>query len=243
MKNQYFGDKRDYFKYGLLEALTLGIPGLEQLTCLWMLTRPIENNDGKKPFVAHADDSRLAAFLEACRSREVHDIRAIQGYFQGIGCRFFSFRDQPQDYFSRENRSEYFRVVPQEALQRSVVFFDPDNGLEPEGGAGSAHLRYRELNQVFNRMDIHSVAVVYQHLPRIKGSVFWPAVAGKIRKHLNSPVGFIAEGDLAFYVSPRDPSMFEAVMSILRSQGDRTVGTSRGRSLGPTWSDGAWLGH
>jgi len=228
MKNQYFGDKRDYFKYRLLEALTLGIPGLKQLTCLWMLTRPIENNDGRKPFVADPADSRLAAFLVRCRAREVHDIRVMQKYFQSTGCRFFSFRDQPKDYFSRENRSEYFRVVPDAALQRSLVFFDPDNGLEPDGGASSAHLRYQELAQVFSRMDTHSVAVVYQHLPRIKASTFWPTIATRISKQLKRPVAFVADGDLAFYVAPRDPSRFEPVMSVLRSQGGRTVGTIRG---------------
>jgi hypothetical protein len=40
VKNQYFGDRRDYFKYDVLERLATDLPQVERLTCLWILTRP-----------------------------------------------------------------------------------------------------------------------------------------------------------------------------------------------------------
>lgn len=40
MKNQYFGDRRDYFKYDVLERLATELHEVQRLTCLWMLTPP-----------------------------------------------------------------------------------------------------------------------------------------------------------------------------------------------------------
>ena len=40
MKNQYFGDRRDYFKYDVLERLAADLSQVQWLTCLWMLTAP-----------------------------------------------------------------------------------------------------------------------------------------------------------------------------------------------------------
>jgi hypothetical protein len=40
VKQQYFGDARDYFKYDVLERLASDLGMIERLTCLWMLTAP-----------------------------------------------------------------------------------------------------------------------------------------------------------------------------------------------------------
>lgn len=56
MKNQYFGDKRDYFKYDVLERLAADVPEIQQLTCVWMLTPPDTTGQGKVP------SSRILSF-------------------------------------------------------------------------------------------------------------------------------------------------------------------------------------
>jgi len=218
MKNQYFGDKRDYFKYGLLEALATGVYGIEQLTCLWMLTPPVANNDGRKAFVPHPKHARLAAFFEACRAAGIADVAEMKAYFGNQGFRFFSYGDGSNGYFTLKSRSEYFRAVPDIALRKSLVFFDPDNGLEPTGKATVAHLRYEELGDVFARMDAASIAIIYQHLPRIEGSRFWPEVASALRQKLVRSVAYIADGDLAFFVIPRNQSRMRRIISVLEDQ-------------------------
>jgi hypothetical protein len=218
MKNQYFGDKRDYFKYSLLEALVAGIAGIELLTCIWMLTSPVANNDGRKPFVPHPDYPRLTAFFGSCAAAGIANVTEMARYFKGQGVRFFSYGDQADGYFESSDRSAYFENVPSIALQESVVFFDPDNGMEPRGKCKPAHLRYDELAAVFRRMGPTSIAVVYQHLPRIRGSVFWPLLAAKLDKRLATVVAYIADGDLAFFVAPTDSARAHDILRVLDKQ-------------------------
>jgi hypothetical protein len=232
MKNQYFGDKRDYFKYSLLEALAGAVPGIEQLTCIWMLTPAVPNNDGRKAFVLQPDHARLAAFFRACQARGIADVTEMRAYFRQQAFRFFSYGENPDRYFNSANRLTYFSGVPDEALHRSLVFFDPDNGLEPAGKATSAHLRYRELADVFQRMDAASIAVIYQHLPRIEGSMFWPSVAARLRQRLATPVAYIAESDVAFFVVPRDRSRLDRALMVLNEQAQAVGPGKRPRRLG-----------
>jgi hypothetical protein len=218
MKNQYFGDKRDYFKYGLLEALATGVNGIEQLSCIWMLTPPVANNDGRKAFVPVPEHARLSAFFYTCRAKGIADVSEMKAYFGNQAFRFFSYRDGTDGYMTLRSRSDYFRDVPDVALRKSIVFFDPDNGLEPVGKATIAHLRYEELANVFARMDNSSVAVIYQHLPRMKASRFWPSIASALRQRLGRPVAYVADSDLAFFVIPRNDRRMSIALSILKKQ-------------------------
>src|SRR5712692_8440713 len=133
MKNQYFGDKRDYFKYGLLEALATSVDSIDQLSCVWMLTPPVANNDGRKAFVPHPELTRLTAFVQSCQANGIADVAEMKRYFGDQAFRFFSYGDGADCYFTPMNRSDYFRDIPDLALRKSLVFFDPDNGLEPPG--------------------------------------------------------------------------------------------------------------
>jgi hypothetical protein len=133
------------------------------------------------------------------------DVRQLASYMASRPFRYFSYGDQPASYFSRTARRQYFNAIPQSALSRSVVFFDPDNGLEPEKSCTDAHLKYEELASVFARMDDSSAAVVYQHLPRRAASVFWPALSVRLRDVLQCSAGYLAAGDVGFLVALRNP--------------------------------------
>jgi len=232
MKNQYFGDKRDYFKYGLLEALATGVEDIQQLTCIWMLTPPVANNDGKKVFVPHPEFDRLTSFFQACQAKAIADVAEMKVYFRGQPYRFFSYGDSAARYLTSPSRSDYFRGIPAAALDDSIVFFDPDNGLEPARGATTAHLRYEELADVFNRMNGASIGVIYQHLPRIKASRFWPSVASTLRNRLAASVAYIAEGDLAFFVIPREPSRLRLSLAVLNRQAHAVAPGKPSRHVG-----------
>jgi hypothetical protein len=199
MKNQYFGDRRDYFKYDVLERLATDLPELQRLTCLWMLTPPDGTGQGHVPFVPDPELPELTAFFRTRlnsgdpRLTRVGDMRA---YFEARAFAFFSYRDDRDD-FGAATRSEYFASVPDEALQRAVVLFDPDNGMEPRM-ATEKHLRFRELADVMARMDAPSVAVVFQYWRRVRD--FWAVMAQELVDQLHHPLAYIAEPTLAFYV-------------------------------------------
>ncbi len=231
MKNQYFGDRRDYFKYDVLERLATDLRDIEQLTSLWMLTRPDSSGQGQVPFVPDPELPELTAFFrerldsnDAARRR----VTEMQTYFKDRPFRFFSYRDDRDDFDSM-TRSEYFASVPDEALQHAVVFFDPDNGMEPGRGT-ERHLRFGELENILGRMDEPSVAVVFQYWRRVRN--FWTVMAQELRERLGHPLVYIADPTLAFYVIADSDERRNQVQHVLEQIAIRhTPGISQGRKV------------
>jgi len=207
MKQQYFGDARDYFKYELLTSLMRGLPRLGQLTCVWMLTPPTVRREGNRAFLP---DPRLPELTEFFRSRlrnGSRDLGQMRTFFASCGFRYFPYGDAPP-YFSMVSRQSYFRDIPDKALAGSLVFFDPDTGMEPRRLLDK-HLGFGELADVFDRLDRDSVAVVYQHLRRVRSC--WDLISGQVRTQLRANVAYIAQGDLSFLVVPRDGDLVPIV--------------------------------
>jgi hypothetical protein len=214
MKNQYFGDRRDYFKYDVLERLATDLDEVRQLTCLWMLTPPDGSGQGQVPFVP---DPELPELTEFFRTRLISGdpgqtrVSAMGAYFSGRPFAFFSYRVDRED-FATTTRARYFASVPEEALQRAVVFFDPDNGLEP-GRTTEKHLRFEELAGVLGRMDACSVAVVFQYWRRVRD--FWAVMANELVDRLHRPLAYIADPTLAFYVLASSADRRDEVREVL----------------------------
>lgn len=220
MKNQYFGDKRDFVKYQLLEWMALGVPGIRQLTCIWMLTPPTPNNDGNRRFQAHAGSERIGEFLRDCVQSGRRDIRELTRYFAGSSFNYNPYGDTIDQYFTTSNRRQYFASIPNVALKSAIVFLDPDNGMEPQRVITDSHLRYSELASVFDRMDDRSIAVVYQHRPRRKAEEFWPEVGCRIGAHLRASTYYIADSDVAFYIVSRPGRLASFNEDVLRAFSD-----------------------
>ena len=229
MKNQYFGDRRDYFKYEVLERLAAGLTEMQQLTCLWMLTPPDGTGQGHVPFTPDPELPDLTGFFRSrLNSADPGQIRVgkMGAYFEGRPFGFFSYRDDRED-FGPATRSEYFTSVPDEALRRAVVFFDPDNGMEP-GRATEKHLRFEELARVLARMDAASVAVVFQYSRRVGD--FWAVMARQLRDRLLRHLAYIAEPTLAFYVLAGSADRRDEACGVLRRIATRhTPGTANHR--------------
>ncbi len=192
------------------------LSGINQLTCIWMLTPGDRSNDGNQRLVPHGEAATLGEFLQTCVAEGRRDVREIAAYFSVHPFSYCPYGDEPAKYLTAASRANYFASIPQAALRRSVVFFDPDNGMEPAGGATAAHLKYQELLSVLKRMDRQSIAVVYQHLPRKRGDVFWPATAAVLRGALGEQVGYVAAGDVAFYCIALSESVGRRLETALR---------------------------
>jgi hypothetical protein len=203
VKNQYFGDKRDFVKYQLLEWMALGTPGIRQLTCIWMLTPPTPNNDGNRRFLVHPGSERVGEFLRGCVESGRRDVRELTRYFAESPFRYSPYGDNVDQYFTTSDRRQYFASIPKAVLNSAIVFLDPDNGMEPQRVVMDSHLRYSELASVFDRMDDKSIAVVYQHRPRRKAEDFWPEVGSRIGAYLRANTYFLADAEVAFYVVPK----------------------------------------
>jgi hypothetical protein len=225
VKDQYFGDARDYFKYHLLMELVTRVPGVEKLVCLWMLTAPDESGEGNVAFAQSGELQELNDFLRLhleAGDRRVHHLRE---FFQEQGIRYTPWGDEPP-YFTTLGREEYFASVPDEYLRDSVVFFDPDIGLT-SARPTPKHLALRELASTVARMNRESLAVIYQH--RWRRIDFWNTMALQIERVLKQPIRFVADPAVAFFVSPKDGNKLTVIEDVLKD----VAASARSRSVGP----------
>jgi hypothetical protein len=168
MKNQYFGDVKDYLTYGLLRTLQR-VSGL-RVGVAWMLTPDTPNGEGElrdylnQPQVWQAHDPRLFADLQRVpeHGRRVN----LADQFDLIPGALYYNEPLPQDAAARQ---DYFRQLFQDLQPCQLLFFDPDNGLETKTTPRSArrsiqHIYWLEVVEAFHQHG-HSL-LIFQHFPR-----------------------------------------------------------------------------
>ena len=169
MKNQYFGDKYDYIKYGLLRQLSCH--GRVSTSVCWMLTKNDDKRDGrrtnylKKPAKwRHFDPPVFDCLRTSVLDRKERNVKVIEESGLLSNTTFYSnFLTDASD-----ERGRYFDGFLEFAHGSDLVFFDPDNGLEIKsvkyGRKGaSRYLFLREVSQTFKAG--HSL-LIYQYMPR-----------------------------------------------------------------------------
>ena len=163
MKNQYFGDVRDYLKYSLLMALGREL----SVAVCWLLTPDDSSPDGRKiGYLCDRDrwrgyDPQIYDFLyRQVIERQIRCICVLeQSGLLGSNTRFFS-ECVPDDGLGR---CKYFDKFMACADGVDLIFFDPDTGIEPPSAKGSKYVHWHELHRSFRRG--HSL-LVYQHFWR-----------------------------------------------------------------------------
>lgn len=227
MKDQYFGDARDYLKYHLLEELIGHVPGLKRLVCLWMLTAPDGSRQGNVPFERDPALPELSRFLQDRIDRGQRSVRFLRQYFAGRGIAYTPWGDEPP-YFANNSRDRYFAAVPGDFLEDALIFVDPDVGLTWKDPTPK-HLTYAELIGLRSRIDRDSITVVYQHFQRRPR--FWDTMASDLRAGTKSYVGYVAEPAVGFFVITNRLDQVEAVDESLQHVAAvgrvRRVGLSR----------------
>lgn len=224
MKNQYFGDARDYFKYELLEELLVRVQGLERLVCLWMLTAPDASSEGNVPFAENPRLSALSAFLRRCLDSGNRNVVLMRQYFASRGVDYTPWGDKPP-YFVGKSRNQYFASLPDHVLQHALVYFDPDIGMR-DTDPSRKHVSFAELASIRARTDDDSLLVIYQHFQRRQR--FWDSMAATLRTRIGAPVGYVTEPDVGFFViahtARQSSAIDDALESVAASGRKRTVG-------------------
>ena len=166
MKNQFFGDINDYRKYGLLRALC---GGDTTLAVCWMLTPDDGGPDGAKTAYLR-DPNKWRCYdpeLFDSLSRAVPDNRNVRwADTSGILPNAVFHAAWLKDDLAERQR--YFQEFFSLALDRDLIFFDPDNGLEvpskPYGRKSSSkYVFWREVEQAWAT---GPSILIYQHFPR-----------------------------------------------------------------------------
>jgi ribosomal protein S30 len=226
MKNQYFGDIRDLFKYDLIQRIIKEIVSLQKFTFIPMLTKcePNRGDGNKRGFARAEKDDRpgtnneeLIGFLKKYGAinevdKDKRDFTKIEDYFKSKSIKVLFHKDEEHEYFEQEQkaRDRYFQNIPREYLHRSLVFVDPDIGLEVKT-CTEKHLRYEEVRELHDCMDEGSILMIYQHYPRARNKhkeYLPPARANRLKREVRGDLPiWITDNEIIFFLLTKNDEL------------------------------------
>lgn len=221
MNRQFFGDTRDLFKYDLVRHVMKALPVFDSFTFIPMLT---EEEAGKK---GASKDFEKAAKLGKAGSQNkdlVSHLERLQEidddleYFQTIGAYFKKeniivdiLHNHP---FSHEDRDQYFDNILAHFPKKSLLFLDPDIGLE-EKKPSKKHLLFNEVEKITGRMDQQSVLMIYQHFPREKHEGYVRRRCSEIYSLTGIHPVTITDNEIVFFFLVKNPRLCETLEDVL----------------------------
>jgi len=151
MRDCWYADKRDLVKWGVLTVLAKKYEARNVLQIAYC--NPCE-------FGGIEVDGEIFSIPDEVISH-FRDIRKVENL---AGPARVSVFDAP---FFQSNRAEYHeavkRYVQSHRENRTIVFLDPDTGLEPNGKADYKHVLNEEVRTVWDSLPKNWLLVFYQH--------------------------------------------------------------------------------
>jgi hypothetical protein len=190
MKDQYFGDINDYWKYGLLRVLA-NQSSFRTGVC-WMLTPDDETRDGERRryFDRPNEYERFDAplFNKLCDWELANGRRSVGLFAQARLLKHACYWDRRVPRLVSQ-REQWLEEMCDRFAGTDLVFFDPDNGLEVKSTpwqrtASPKHLYWRELERVFQRG--HSL-LVFQHFGRVRRDEFVAHLKRELKRRTGCP--------------------------------------------------------
>jgi hypothetical protein len=173
----------------------------------------------------------LCEFLQSRRAAQKKDIKEWRTFFSKHEIRYYPYCDSDSERFKHETRERYFGSIPVKALVHSLIFFDPDIGIETgtkymnkKGVDKDKYLFRSDIEVVARKASDDSVLVIYQHLQRNRNLVRRDIEdrGRKFARALRSPsIGYVWDRDLSFLVGVRDPDTHRKMLEILRQHAER----------------------
>lgn len=227
MKNQYFGDRNDMFKYDLSLTLVEQLPMVSRFTFIPMLTPDDGRTDGSltdyRKLGVHRPE--LHKFLIDCvREPSRRRVSSLRDYM-GSHARHVKYVTHWDDAFvTAGNRTEWLRAVPPSALEDAVILLDPDNGFEVASMTSASspkYLRYGELATLYSAIDDRSIILAYQHWARVKRSLEFDRIAGRIAELMpDAAVACVSSGSIGFFAIAKDAPLMEQARAAMHSFAD-----------------------
>lgn len=234
MKNQYFGDNRDLFKYDLIEFILNNnkTSSNNRFTFIPMLTKNKGTNGNKihNP-VGGGENKLLRAFLKKCRDENRKNIKEIKTYFNlNHNIEIAIYREN--EYFSHKNREEYFEGIDYPLLSNPLIFVDPDNGLEVKW-SNEKHLLYSEVRRLYKLMNDISILMTYQHFPRENHRMYCERRCIELKGITGELPIFISDNEIIFFLITKNREiknqLAEKIMDYKESYKDLKIGCQFGQ--------------
>ena len=224
MKNQYFGDIRDLFKYDLIQNIVAQSKILER--CIWvpMLTDNDERRDGEKRSDPRAGwhNQELKAFLDnydkGKSERNISHLQSVR-FFCEPRVLVFSLHRKRSEFlpdFVHSSRQRYFAEVVGALRPNSLLFLDPDTGIETPSRRRERHVLLREIAGLHSAMDASSVLMIYQHLHMVQRPEFFRNVSQRIVQERHLQPLYVSDNEIAFFFLSKAPGVHRELSGLLR---------------------------
>jgi hypothetical protein len=223
MKNQYFGDTRDLFKYDLTLELLSRNKIVDHFCYIPMLTANENTSHGGRTnydrVKAGTKNMELKSFLDRCVRENRRNINELKEFFRAfsIGRKIEFAVYRPNEYFCHWERAKYFADIEPDLLCNSLILIDPDVGIEVKSmkGREKGYVTFTEVKSLFSRMDKNSVLAVFQFIPRVERQSYLSKLCRKLKDAVNAPVIFISDDHIAFFIMTKDPVMQKQVVDTI----------------------------
>jgi len=219
MNPQFFGDDLDLFKYDLIiNIMTEFKPDLHCFYFIPMMTRYCPK---VKKGIPGSENDELIDHLYRVFDNEIIEkyCNSVQDYFSSRPVRVKIFR---RLFFSSETRDKYFSNAKLLLPERSLIFLDPDTGLEPQK-LSEKHLAYQELQMIYDKMDNHSILMVYQHHQQYKKTLeeYQKRIETKIRDKLKTEPLKIRNNAVTFFFVTKNKDVKKKLADVVDNYRDK----------------------
>jgi hypothetical protein len=218
MKNQYFGDTRDLFKYDLIEEIIKGLKLSQKFTFIPMLTPNDDTDEGNVRGFSEKDagwkNEPLRVFLKPFHKmhRNKRDFREIANYFSKVDIQSCIYKGDV--YFEKSKRFNYFQDISQDLLENPLIFIDPDIGLQIKKST-EKHILFSEIGSIYNRMNNESTVMVFQFFPRVKRAKYIEKRLSDLSE-ISSNLAYITNNVILFFFLAKNQSRIEDVKGLLK---------------------------
>lgn len=229
MNRMFFGDARDLFKFDLVRHIMKAFPDLLSFTLIPMFT---EEEPAARKKKTRIKDLGLALKngRAGTRNRELmEDLGRLQEidddleYFHGIRSYFqkenIIVDVLHQDTFSHEHRVNYFNRMFENFPENSLIFVDPDTGLEVKNPT-RRHLLFDEVKKIYDRMDHQSVLMIYQHLPRVARDGYIKKRCRELAAITHSRPETITDNEVVFFILTKNALFRTRLCAVLGDYAD-----------------------
>lgn len=202
------------------------LPGLTSFTFIPMLTETDAKNDtdrGTKKDMEKAVKIGKAGSQNFNLLQHVSRLQEIDSdleYARSL-CHYFKNENILMDIlhphsFTHKEREKYFNSIFSDFPKKSLVFLDPDIGLE-ESKPDQRHLLLDEVKMIYDHLDAESVLLIYQHFPRKVHADYIRQRCSQLSELTGSSPLTITDNEILFFICTKTPRMQERLEMVLES--------------------------
>lgn len=229
MRDQYFGDRKDYVKFDLMLTICEQT-GIQRFSYIPMLSPNDTTANGSETNYQFIRRRELYDFLQKHVREGRRQVFYLREFMREQAKPLYSpYRDEPyldgeECRHSGNSRVNYFRHIPPDLLNAALIFLDPDTGIEVN------HMRfeheyvlYHDLKGLCERMSEDSILAIFQWAQYRCTHARFEKIAEEVLRRCPSDtcVSWIARCPVGYVFVFKNPDSQARTVSVLAGHHDR----------------------